>query len=283
MRAVLTLFPYLSLSRTPAIWNIGLGIEADGLVKKLQWISLQTVDHVFIESEEQAKRVFGEDRFKHHKNKFTIFHKGIDTSKFDPTRFSPPNEDLIRIGTAASLTPRKGLRYLIEALPAVLERHQNVILQIAGEAPNGHEAHKQELISQVHNLGIEEHVEFLGWVDNMPQFLNTLDVFVLPSLNEGIPGAVREAMAMKVPVIATNVGGTADIVIDGETGYLIPPGNSQAISDSIIQILSDEGASQQMSEKGYEHIQNKFSLKAYVKRYEKFLYNIQSRDDWSFD
>lgn len=282
MRAVLTLFPYLNLSRTPAIWNIGLGIEDDGIVKKLQWISLRTVDHVFIESKEQAKHVFGENRFKHHKDKFTIFHKGIDTNKFDPTRFQPPN-DIIRIGTAASLTPRKGLRYLIEALPAVLERQRNVVLRIAGEAPDGHKAHKQELRSKVHELGIEECVEFMGWVDDMPQFLSALDVFVLPSLNEGIPGAVREAMAMKVPVIATNVGGTADIVIDGETGYLIPPKDSQAIADRIIQILSDERTAQQMSERGYKRIQDKFSLKAYVEDYERFLSNIHSRYDDSLD
>ncbi|MFC7135285.1 MULTISPECIES: glycosyltransferase family 4 protein [Salinibaculum] len=275
MRAVLTLLPYLLVSETPTIWNIGLGLTAEGFVRKLQWISLKAIDHVFIESEKQARRVFNKKRFAKHRHKFTIFHKGIDTSKFNPSQFeSAGNHDQYRIGTAASITPRKGLIHLIDALPTIIDEHKNIELLIAGKTPKGNEAYRQRIEEKIRTLRIDEHIEFLGWVENMPYFLDSLDIFVLPSLNEGVPGAVREAMAMEVPTIATDVGGTADLITNDDNGILIQPKSSDEISDAVITLLNHPEKRVTLGKRGRKTIKNRFSMESYIRDYEEFLTEI---------
>jgi len=274
LRAVLTLLPHIVATRTPTIWNIGLGLESSGKITYLNSLALRAVDHIFIESEEQAERIFTTAQYNHYARKFTVFHKGIDTNRFDPQKVEKSFiTDTFTIGTAASLTPRKGLEYLIDALPMIIEECEDVQLTIAGKAPDGHEAYENELREMVDQYGIGSHVEFLGWVEDMPAYLNSLDVFVLPSLNEGIPGAVREALAMEVPVIATDVGGTSDVVIDEETGYLIPPGDAQEITDSVLRLYK-KGHMRNAGRQGRQLIQNQFSIEKYVENYEMFLSQI---------
>ncbi len=105
----------------------------------------------------------------------------------------------------------------------------------------------------------------------MPGYLNSLDVFVLPSLNEGIPGAVREALAMEVPVIATDVGGTSEAVVDGTTGYLVPVEDAEQIAWKVIQLLNDQSERRELGKQGRIHIIENFSIESYVRDYEKFL------------
>lgn len=279
LRAVLTLLPYLSISRTPSIWNVGLGMNDDGPVRYLQWFALQTADYVFIESEEQASRVFTENQYKHNKEKFTIFNKGIDTSEFNPARFDDSKTpDSFIIGTAASLTPRKGIEHLIDAIPKILSDYDAVTFLIAGEPPDGDEEYERELHTLVNQYGIEDYISFLGWIDDMPGFLNTLDVFVLPSLNEGIPGAVREALAMEVPVVATDVGGTSEAVIQGKTGFLVESEDPEQIAEKILKLLSDQSMRKEFGERGRNHMIEKFSMESYVRDYENFIQEIAGDD-----
>ncbi len=284
LRAVLTLYPYLFISRTPTIWNVGLGLEPTGKVKYLKSLGLQVIDHVFIESTEQASRVFTENQYTKYNKKFTTFYKGIDTEKFDPERFGETRDsDTFTIGTAASLTPRKGIHHLVDALPSILDKRDNVKLLIAGTAPDGNEDYEQSLYNQVVDYDIEEHVDFLGWVDDMPTYLDKLDVFVLPSLNEGIPGAVREALAMKVPVVATNVGGTSDTIIESKTGFLIQPEDTTAIIDKIDYLLTNTSIRKEMGIAAREHMIKDFSIKTYTNNYEKFLEQaISKRTNYNY-
>ncbi|UWG52011.1 Glycosyltransferase [Halalkaliarchaeum sp. AArc-CO] len=275
LRAVLTVFPHLQVSQTPTIWNIGLGLNSEGTIRYLHRVALATVDYVFIESEEQANRIFDSDVHEQYREKFTVFHKGIDVSKFDPSRLSDPtNTDEFRIGTAVSLTPRKGIEYLIDAVPDLVEENENVKVLIAGQTPKEDETYADKLRNQVKETGIEEYVEFLGWVDEMPEYLNTLDVFVLPSLNEGIPGAVREALAMEVPVIATNVGGTPEVVIHKSTGLLIEPKDSEQIVESVIFFMRNPSEADRMAREGRKHVVDSFSMENYVQKYEEFLSEV---------
>lgn len=273
LRAVLTLFPYIIGTRIPVIWNIGLGLESSGSIRYLNTLALQSIDHVFIESEDQAQQVFTEDQYQRYQHKFTTFHKGIDLDTFDPEAVDSTIEvdTELCVGTAASLTPRKGLEYFIEAIPQVLEEHDDVTFLIAGEAPDGHEDHEQYLKRRVNELNIEDRVRFLGWVEDMPQYLNSLDVFVLPSLNEGIPGAVREALAMEVPVVATDVGGVSDAVNQGETGLLVPPTDSGALADALKILCTNKDKRQQYANAGRSHTVENFSVQSYVDNYEQFL------------
>lgn len=275
LRAVLTLFPYLAISQSPAVWNVGLGLKPTGKVKYLKSLALQVVDYVFIESQKQALNVFTQKQYSRHKRSFITFHKGIDTQEFSPVHSEQINKKgRFKIGTAASLTPRKGLEYVIEAMPEIIQAHDDTKLFIAGDISEGNKEYIQKLNNQIEQHGIVEQVEFTGWVDNMPKYLNTLDVFILPSLNEGIPGAVREALAVEVPVVATDVGGTSEAVIEGETGFLVDPRNSEQLADRVIRLLNNSEMRRQMGKNGRNHIKKNFSIESYVQKYENFLVDI---------
>jgi glycosyltransferase involved in cell wall biosynthesis len=198
-------------------------------------------------------------------------------TEFDPARFnSQSDREEYRVGTAASLTPRKGIKYLIDAFPAILREYSNAELLIAGEPPEGNKRYATQLKQRVQMHGIEKQVEFLGWVDNMPKYLSKIDIFVLPSLNEGIPGVVREALAMRTPVVATDVGGTSEAVIDDKTGFLINDEDTEQISEKVLQLLDDESKRIALGRQGRRHVIDEFSIDYYVQKYENFLKSAEN-------
>ena len=280
LRALLTLTPYALFSQTPIIWNIGLGLESDGKIEYLNSLALQLADEIFIESLIQAKSIFTENQFQKYENKFTVFHKGIDTKRFSPENVESEQYSTFRVGTAASLTPRKGLEHFIDAATKINDAVSTEIeFLIAGEPSAAEdEEYVQSLQDRVKQAGLENNVQFLGWINEMPEYLESLDVFVLPSLNEGIPGVVREALAMEIPVVATDVGGTPEAVLDGETGLLVPPKDSAAIANCVIQLLLDSHERRRMGKKGRQHIISEFSMQGYTEQYHEFLFTLATKD-----
>ena len=337
LRSLLTVGPYAVLSRTPTIWNVGLGSNSEGVRRYLNDVGLAIADRVFIESREQARTVFAEDQLRRHEDAFTVFHKGIDVDRFAPADVDDDERDAFRIGVAARITPRKGIEHLIEAIATVRdaakvsggigadevagERHvdeltgepqadgsgggsepgelggerradgqasdceqveraraREVELVVAGEAVDESDrAYRAELDELVAKHGLEDVVTFCGWVDEMPEFYRSLDAFVLPSLDEGIPGAVREAQATALPVVATDVGGTSDVVHHGETGLLVEPERPDEIAAALLHLLEHPEHARQMGRAGRQLICESFSLDAYVEQYESFLAEVAGR------
>lgn len=274
-RPFITLLPYARLTDATTIWNVGLMHESTGKVKSINSVCLWGADHVFIESKEQAKRQLTDEQYANHFDKFTVFYKGLDTEKFDPSRFDEKACDKLHVGTAALINPRKGLEHFIDAAAMILEQRDDVYFTIAGApARENDKQYKKELEARVRELTIENHIEFLGWVEEMPEYLSSLDVFVLPSYNEGIPGAVREALAMSLPVIATDIGGTSEVVHDGETGILIEPEDPDAIAEAVDYLLSNPEIRAKMGARGRDLIVSEFSSESYVANYEAFLKRI---------
>lgn len=192
---------------------------------------------------------------------------GIDVSAYDD-RFDaeqrPTNGPRkYVIGSVGSLYPVKGHTYLLKALAIVLKKHPDVICKIAGQ---GH------LISQLEveaaELGIEQRIEFLGLCDNIPQFLQNIDIFVLPSVSEGLPLAILEAMAAGKPIIATNVGGISEAVQDQRSGFLVPPRDPAALAQRITQVLADPVLSRELGAAGRERVKRHFSLEKMAKHYQ---------------
>ena len=138
---------------------------------------------------------------------------------------------MVLVGT---LKRQKGHRYLIEAAQQALPRHQKLHILLAGDGELG-----DELRAQTRELGLSKHVHFLGSRSDIPALLAACDSFVLPSLWEGLPMALIEAMASGLPVIATEVSGTKQVMIPGETGLLVAPGDVAALAQAIDTLLSD--------------------------------------------
>lgn len=276
LRSLLTLAPFALASPTPIVWNIGLGQPSEGCYRHLNGAGLRLANRVFIESERQARRLFTEAQYAQFADAFRIFPKGIDVERFTAERSAPPLANRpYQIGTAASLTPRKGVDDFVEAGIALREQRDDLQFLVAGEPP--HEADREyadALRQRVAESGHADAFAFLGWVKEMPAFYDRLDAFVLPSHNEGVPGVVREALSMKLPVVATDVGGTVEVVRDGETGLLIEPAAPDEIASTLRSILGNPEAARAMATRGRALVEETYSVDAYVDRYEAFLAEV---------
>lgn len=194
-------------------------------------------------------------------SKVEVVHNGIrlpsQTLPADPALIA-----LLRNGnrqsivfTPARLHGQKGHTYLLEAAAQV----PDAVFILAGDGPE-----KDSLEAQARKLGLERRVRFLGQRQDVPQLLACCDLFVLPSLFEGLPLSVLEAMASGKPVIATQIGGTSEAVIHGKTGLLVPPRNSTALADAIRSMLANPAMAAQMAVAGKQRVRALFSSESMV-------------------
>ncbi len=173
--------------------------------------------------------------------KKSVLMNGIDDAFFRiergstrPTLAIPPQTLAVLI--VAALTKKKGHRYAFDALARMPDKGKDIALFVVGEG-----SERASLTAYAHQLGITERVFFLGGKTDISALLSAVDVFLLPSLWEGMPNALLEAMAAGLPVISTNVGGVSEIVKNGETGYLVPKEDARAISVAL-QAMKDNPA-----------------------------------------
>lgn len=275
-RTLLTVLPTILTFHITTIWNVGLARASDGVDKYINEVCFRIADHVFIESETQAKRAFG-TQYERFKSKFTVFHKGIDTDKFSPQSDPSENDIEVCIGTAGSLIPRKGHLDFLKAVRELVDRGYDLQVLIAGGTPHKNDSeYKNQLERYVDKHDLEDIVDFCGWIndDSMSDFYNSLDVFVLASHSEGIPGVVREAMACETAVVATDVGGTSDVVIDGKTGYLVSPNSPSELVNRLEQLITNSELRSTIAASGRQNIIDQFSIESYIDNYQEFLRNI---------
>lgn len=204
------------------------------------------------------------------REKFIIIPNGIDISEWDGSVIRPPRETA-EIICVANFRPRKRHRDLVEAL--ALLRKSGVEMQccLVGDGPTRLEV---EALAQTRRLnGI---VRFVGSRD--PEEVKTLlqraDIFVLPSLWEGLPGSVMEAMAAGLPVVGTNVNGTNELVLDGETGFLVPPLTPEVMAERLAWLAEHVHARVEMGQRGRKRIVEEFAMEVMVKRTEAFYRSL---------
>ena len=177
------------------------------------------------------------------------------------------------VGVVGNLYPVKGHQYLIDGIPSVLAKCPGTSFVFAGRGQL-----EPELKAQVHRLGIERSVFFLGLRQDIPRILAMLDVFVLPSLSEGLSMAILEAMIAGKPVVATQVGGNPELVLHGETGFLVPPCDSQALASSLITLLTNRQQAAQFAEEGKRRAEGQFSLRTMVRAYQSLYDEVMQSD-----
>ena len=159
--------------------------------------------------------------------------------------------------TVARLDEQKGHRYLLEAAAQVPEAQ----FVLAGDGPL-----RASLEAQARSLGVEDRVKFLGYRSDIADLLADCDMFVLPSLYEGLPLSILEAMSAGKPVIATHIGGTDEAVIAGETGLLVPPADSAALAAAIRSLLTDRPLAQRLATAGRARVAQEFSAAKMVQQ-----------------
>jgi len=163
---------------------------------------------------------------------------------------------------AGRLVPRKGVGHLLQAWKEVTEEFPDARLLLLGDGPL-----QGELTEAARRLGVDKTVRFPGRVENVPEFLRAADVFVLPSLQEGLSNSLLEALASGLPTVATGIGGVIDVVEDGRTGLLVPPGDVSALSKALRTVFTDPDLSERLSRAGQEAIREAYGLEDRVRRY----------------
>ena len=204
------------------------------------------------------------------KEKIRIVYNGVDIALFSaPVDIPAKKADLgipdgrLVFGTVATLRPIKGLHILLEAARIVLEKHPQAYFVIVGDGPC-----RGELETLAESLGIHERVTFCGSRSDISEILAVFDVFVLSSLSEGLPNTVCEALARGVPVVAANVGGVGEAVLDGHTGLLVPPNDARALAESALSLTS-ESMREAMGAQGRRLAREKFSLDGMIENIEE--------------
>lgn len=172
--------------------------------------------------------------------------------------------DQIKLVSVATLNENKGIQYLISALPLILKSYPNVQLEIIGDG-----SFRRRLEDQVELLKLTKKVHFAGFSSEVETLLSEFDLYVQPSLSESFGLAIVQAMSVGLPVVATSTGGIPEVVIDGKTGYLVPPKDVKALAKAIIEILSNREQAKKFGKTGAEIAKEKFSLKKMMDELEK--------------
>ena len=231
------------------------------------------------------------------REKLALIYNGIDPYKLD---FLESGEAKIRlhefiakkrgsflregltVGTIANFYPTKGLKYLIEAFSLLNAKRSplNATLVIIGDGPE-----RENLKSQISNLKLENKVFLAGRIPDAYKYLKVFDIFVLPSVKEGFPWALLEAMSARLPVIATAVGANPHIiengspsttlpggkVVLGKNGLLVPPANSQALATAINQLINNEHLRRELGIQAHQTVLHKFTLRKMIEQVEAIL------------
>lgn len=166
------------------------------------------------------------------------------------------------IGTVGNLLPVKGHTYLLRATARLVPVVPDLAVLVGGRP-----ILLDQLRAEARALGIDRHVHFLGFREDVPALLRAMDVFVFPSLSEGLSLSLLEAMAAGLPVVATDVGGNPEIVRPGETGFLVPVRDPETLADRILTLLRDQALARAFGEAGRERVRQRFSLQVMLRAY----------------
>jgi len=215
-------------------------------------------------------------------NKFLPILNCIDPWKFDVhdskvqlRRDYGFCEDDRVVGIVGTISEKKGHRYLIEAMTEVVNTFNNCKLLVIGDGPL-----KEDLKERVKELNLGKNINFVGITRDIPKLLNMMDLFILPSLWEGLPISILEAMYMGLPIVATNIDGFSECVVHGETGILVPPRNPGKLSEAMIGFLKDRELATRIGAAGRKMALENFTPERYIEELENLYNDCLKNKQW---
>ena len=250
------------LARVPAV------VATEHLFLHLPWTRSHRIKHRVVAAGVHRYIAVSYDLARHLREAFSIpqsklqvIHNGIPVDNYlrppradlrDWLAGSPPGPIVL---TTGRLDAQKGHRFLLEAAAQI--PHARFVL--AGDGPE-----RGNLEAQARELELGDRVRFLGYRDDIPDLLASCDIFVLPSLFEGLPLSVLEAMAAGRPVVSSAIGGTDEAVVQEETGLLVPPGDAGALARALLRVLSDASLATKWGDAGRSRVREHFSAATMV-------------------
>ena len=244
----------------------------------LEWFSARWKDVIIVNNQhdfDQALKLKIRPR-----KKIALIYNGIETYKLDLMSRDKARRTLFEravnlsgrvfqaeyvIGTIANFYPAKGLEYLVRAA-YFFQNNDNVVFFVIGDGQE-----RPGLEALIKELGLEQKVFLLGQIPDAFRYLSAFDVFVLPSVKEGFPWTLIEAMAAKLPVIATDVGAMPEIIDDHKNGLLVKPKDPVGLADKIKEILENDRLRNELGIQAHQTVLFKFELDKMVKQVEELL------------
>jgi glycosyltransferase involved in cell wall biosynthesis len=220
----------------------------------------------------------------HRDNHLPLTHLTSVPTGIDLERFAPGDKAAARsalgldpdgfyVGIVGTLRSWKGHTYLLEALQILLPDHPSLNLLIVGDGPQ-----RENLEKKLADLGLTDRVSLVGQRKDVPQWLQALDLFTLPSYGEeGVPQAIMQAMACGLPVVSTTVGAIGEAVVDGETGILVAPRDSAALAAALGRLAGDSGLRRRMGEAGLARAGQRFGSEVMLDRMEAVFLHASDR------
>jgi len=226
---------------------------------------------------------------KHMKYKnIEVIYNGIDLEELDKIPVKkwylydelgiPRNIKLV--GMVAWFYPKnvKGHEDFIRAAKIIIKERKDIRFILVGGNPYRQYNYKEQLINLAKELGVEAFVYFLGTRHDIPNIMDSLTCLVLPSrVREGLGMVLIEAMARRIPTVGTNVGGIPEVIENGKSGFLVPPGNPSLLAEAILRIVSDPDTVTTMGLLGRERVEKMFTVEVMAKSYERFFEKILSK------
>ncbi len=192
-----------------------------------------------------------------------VINNGIDTQEFKPSNKNAKNEELV-IGTVGRMSAEKGCNYLLEAFAEISKSYPKTQLLFVGDG-----VLRNELENMRARLGVRDRCDFAGFQADVKPFYEKMDIFVSSSLLEHFPMVVLEAMACGKAIVATDVGGTKDLIKDRQTGLLIKSASPQEIGNALIELLKDKPLRESLGENARRFVAENFSIEKMVELYKK--------------
>ncbi len=271
-----------SSARIPIVWHIRDFLPDNLLARIVRWISGFGAKRIIAIS----RAIKGEFSVsQEQEEKTVIIYDGVNLQEYDCSMIDV-NQTKHALGIAGAfpvvgiigqIINWKGQKEFIQAAAQIVKTFPEAKLLVIGEALFRKKEtipYKNELIKLVAELGLAEKVIFTGFREDIPGIISTLDIVVLASWKEPLGLAQLEAMAMGKPVVATNAGGTREVVEDGVTGILIPPKNPRAIADAVIGLVKKSDALRDMGKAGHKRVEQNYSLDIHVEKVEHLYKEI---------
>ena len=260
-------FTRLIARRPYIVWGRGSDIYSTKapLQRILAGLVLKTASCVFALSNDMKKQIM----MRLANVEVTIVPNGIDVKEYrkalmkaSEKRFG--RKQLLFVG---NVRPVKGVEYLIRAMPIILREEPNAYLVIVGSyPPNFVEKIPEDLKDKVILTGFVNHEE-------IPAYMKGSDIFILPSLSEGFPNVLLEAMVSGLPIVATNVGGVPEIISNGENGFLIQPKSSKQLAEKVLLLLKDENLYKRISKNNLQKVET-YDINRIIYRLEKYMHYV---------
>jgi glycosyltransferase involved in cell wall biosynthesis len=199
-------------------------------------------------------------------SRIEVIPNGIDIAQIRRAALDAPafalNKAGARVGFVGRLERIKGCEFFVRAAARLATYHPDVRFVVAGAG-----SREPELWRLAVDLGVADRIQFLGYIESVPPLLAALDVVVIPSLSEASSLISAEALALGVPVVASNVGGLPDIVVDGETGLLAAPGDTAGIARAVERLLADPSWAASLASAGRQRVDERFTAERMVEGY----------------